>query len=134
MPTRLKSLRSSSDEYNRILDVLIKYSIHNSGISIVCKKASSSSADINTSIGATVLENIGTHYGEAVRKELVRLEVKDAALGAETEGWFSNANYSARKGTFLFFINRTLRHLSTDHTISCPIFLKADVTRAFPLL
>ena len=35
---RLSALRSSSEEYARILDVLTKYAVHNAGVSFVCKK------------------------------------------------------------------------------------------------
>lgn len=73
---------------------------------MVCKKSSSSSADVSTSIGASVLDNIGVHYGENVKKELIAVEVGDTNLGVKAKGWFSNANYGGKKGTFLFFINR----------------------------
>jgi DNA mismatch repair protein MLH1 len=105
-PTRLKSLKSASDEYSRIVAVVLHYSIHNAGISMVCRKVSSSSADVNTAVGASVLDNIGLHYGESVKKELVELNVADETLGVKAHGWFSGANYGAKKGTFLFFINR----------------------------
>jgi DNA mismatch repair protein MLH1 len=118
-PTRLKSLRTASEEYSRIVSVLINYSIHNAGISIVCKKASSSTADVNTAIGATVLDNIGMHYGESVRKELVELVCEDAQLGMMAKGWFSGANFSAKKGTFLFFINRAFLFLDLLPLIIC---------------
>lgn len=75
---------------------------------MVCKKAGSSTSEINTAIGASVLDNIGVHYGEAVRRELVEVVVEDVALGVKAKGWFSGANYGAKKGTFLFFINRAL--------------------------
>jgi len=37
-PTRLSALRSPSEEYARILDVVTKYAIHNSTVSFQCKK------------------------------------------------------------------------------------------------
>lgn len=37
-PTRLSALRSSSDEYARILDVVTKYAVHNPTVSFSCKK------------------------------------------------------------------------------------------------
>ena len=37
-PTRLLALRSSSDEYARILDVVTKYAVHNPTVSFSCKK------------------------------------------------------------------------------------------------
>lgn len=38
MPTRLKSFKSPSEEYNRILDVVGRYAIHNSSVGFTCKK------------------------------------------------------------------------------------------------
>ncbi|CAG8610398.1 12246_t:CDS:2, partial [Acaulospora colombiana] len=40
-PTRLAALRSSSDEYKRILDVVTQYAVHNPAISFQCKKVNS---------------------------------------------------------------------------------------------
>lgn len=73
---------------------------------MVCKKASSPNSEVNTAIGASVLDNIGVHYGEPVRRELVEVVVDDKILGLKAKGWFSGANYGSKKGTFLFFINR----------------------------
>lgn len=42
VPSRRKALKNPSDEYNRILDVVTRYAIHNSGISFSCKKVLSS--------------------------------------------------------------------------------------------
>ena len=114
-PTRLKSLRSSSDEYSRIVAVVLHYSIHNAGVSMVCKKANASTADVNTAVGASVNDNIGIHYGEAVRKELVELQVDSLELGVKVKGWVSGANYGAKKGTYLFFINRESFKLFSMH-------------------
>jgi DNA mismatch repair protein MLH1 len=105
-PTRLKSLRSPSEEYSRILSVLLHYSIHNSGISFVCKKAGATTADVNTAIGASVLDNIGMGFGEALRRELVEVKCEDEAMGVKASGWFSGGNFGGKKGVFLFFINR----------------------------
>lgn len=87
--------------------MLQSYAIHNSGVSITCKKSTGTTLDVNTAIGSSVLENIGQRYGESLRKELVKMETEDAALGFKASGWFSGANFTAKKGTFLFFINRT---------------------------
>lgn len=38
MPTRLSALRSPSEEYARILDVVTKYAVHNSKVAFLCKK------------------------------------------------------------------------------------------------
>jgi hypothetical protein len=39
-PTRLSALRSSTEEYARILDVMTKYAVHNHKVAFVCKKVS----------------------------------------------------------------------------------------------
>ena len=39
-------LRSASEEYNRIVDVMTKYAVHFSGISFTCKKHGEHSADL----------------------------------------------------------------------------------------
>ena len=41
-PTRLSALRSASEEYARILDVMTKYAVHNPSVSFVCKKVGES--------------------------------------------------------------------------------------------
>lgn len=38
MPLRKRAFRSASDEYNRILDVVTKYAVHNPHCAWVCKK------------------------------------------------------------------------------------------------
>ncbi|GAA5863109.1 hypothetical protein JCM8547_002800 [Rhodosporidiobolus lusitaniae] len=107
-PQRLKSIRSASEEYARIVAVVNAYSIHNSGIAMSCKKmgaAATATADINTTTIASTLDNIGAHYGEGVRRELVEVKVEDELLNVKVRAWCSNANYQGKKGTFLFFIN-----------------------------
>ncbi|GAA5865798.1 hypothetical protein JCM1840_006251 [Sporobolomyces johnsonii] len=108
-PQRLKSLKSAGDEYGRIVSVVLAYSIHNAGVAMSCKRvssaASNTTADINTSVGASVLDNIGVHYGDAVKRELVEISAEDKQLGVKVHAWCSGANYQAKKGSYLFFIN-----------------------------
>ncbi|BGP42915.1 DNA mismatch repair protein Mlh1 [Rhodotorula kratochvilovae] len=108
-PQRLKALRSPSDEYARIVSVVLAYAIHNAGIAMSCKKVSSgpsnATADINTSVGASTLDNIGAMYGEQVKRELVEVAAESAEPNVKLRAWCSGANYQAKKGTYLFFIN-----------------------------
>jgi len=69
-----------------------------------------------------VIDNIGVHFGEAVRRELVSVEVDDPALGVKAKGWFSGANYGAKKSTFMFFIN-------SQSSLACADFL-SDAKRS----
>ncbi|GAA5824837.1 hypothetical protein JCM11251_005364 [Rhodosporidiobolus azoricus] len=104
-PQRLKSLQTAANEYARIVSVVLAYSIHNAGVAMSCKKATGGTADISTSTGASVLDNIGVHYGEPVKRELVQVEAESKELNVKIKGWCSGANYQGKKGTYLFFIN-----------------------------
>lgn len=49
-PTRRKALSNYGDEYNRILDVMQRYAVHNAGVSLTCKKVFSRHFDYNALI------------------------------------------------------------------------------------
>ncbi|KIM85752.1 hypothetical protein PILCRDRAFT_816958 [Piloderma croceum F 1598] len=126
-PTRLSALRSSSEEYARILDVVTKYAVHNPTVSFVCKKAGSPSPDLSTPSSSETPQVIRLLYGHSIGKELLhttisspkksrRHEDNDEDDGGERddpESWiaeahFTNANYQAKKLVFLLFINHRL--------------------------
>lgn len=93
---------------------MLTYSIHNAGIGFSCKKAgaaNNAAADLSTALGASVLDNIGVHFGEPTRRELVEVICEDDALGVQARGWVSGANYGAKRSTFMFFINSEQRTL-----------------------
>ncbi|KAF9457554.1 DNA mismatch repair protein MutL [Collybia nuda] len=125
-PTRLSSLRSASEEYSRILDVLTKYAVHNPRVSFVCKKAGSSSPDLSTPSASAVTHTIRLLYGHSISKELIHIETSSSAHQTrkiddmdeddpidDPEAWtaeahVTNANYQAKKTVFLLFINHRL--------------------------
>ncbi|KAL0958388.1 hypothetical protein HGRIS_000530 [Hohenbuehelia grisea] len=115
-PTRLSAVRSSSEEYSRILDVITKYAIHNPRVSFVCKKAGSASPDVTTPLNSEVPQAIRLLYGHAVAKELLHKTLenetsrhnKDDPVTWSAESFFTNANYQAKKMVFLLFINHRL--------------------------
>lgn len=121
-PQRLKSLQNATGEYARIVSVVLAYSIHNAGIAISCKRQNGAqTADVNTQVNATVLDNIGLSYGEAVKKELVEVKAESEEFGVKVKAWCSGPNYQGKKGTFLFFIN-------SKPTVSLQYFLTlADI-------
>ncbi|KAI0372035.1 DNA mismatch repair protein MutL [Pilatotrama ljubarskyi] len=128
-PTRLSSLRGSSEEYARILDVVTKYAIHNPHVSFTCKKSGSPSPDVSTPSSSTSVQAIRLLYGQTLAKELLHVSVSSSDKGkgkasatvddgsdegdTGDESWsaeahFTNANYQAKKMTLLLFINHRL--------------------------
>jgi len=72
-PLRLAALKSTSEEYARILDVMTKYAVHNPSVSFICKKASSTSPDLSTPSGSTIPQTITLLYGSSAGKELLHV-------------------------------------------------------------
>ncbi|WVO22922.1 uncharacterized protein IAS62_004265 [Cryptococcus decagattii] len=97
MPLRKRAFKSTSDEYNRIIDVVTKYAIHNPHVAWV---------------GSNTKANIAALYTSALANELLEIpdtELQPARLGAKLTGWVSNANSSwSKKGGWLLFINNRL--------------------------
>ncbi|XP_003473519.1 DNA mismatch repair protein Mlh1 isoform X1 [Cavia porcellus] len=106
--TRRKALKNPSEEYGKILEVVGRYSVHNSGISFSVKKQGETVADIRTLSGATVVDNIRSIFGNAVSRELIEVGCEDKTLAFKMNGYISNANYSVKKCIFLLFINHRL--------------------------
>ncbi|KAJ8509480.1 hypothetical protein ONZ45_g8355 [Pleurotus djamor] len=129
-PTRLSALRSASEEYSRILDVVTKYAVHNPSTAFVCKKVGSASPDISTPSGSSVRQNIQLLYGNSIAKELMHATISSVSFKPDAssdededqlddapqthapvwsaETFCSNANYQAKRTIFLLFINHRL--------------------------
>ncbi|XP_021094345.1 DNA mismatch repair protein Mlh1 isoform X4 [Heterocephalus glaber] len=106
--TRRKALKNPSEEYGKILEVVGRYSIHNSGVSFSVKKQGETVADIRTLSSATIVDNIRSIFGNAVSRELIEVGCEDKTLAFKMNGYISNANYSVKKCIFLLFINHRL--------------------------
>uniref|UniRef100_A0AAR2JCQ3 DNA mismatch repair protein MLH1 n=1 Tax=Pygocentrus nattereri TaxID=42514 RepID=A0AAR2JCQ3_PYGNA len=108
VPTRRKALKSPSEEYSRIVEVVSRYAIHNSGKSFTVKKQGEMVADVKTLPNASVLDNIRVVFGVAVSRELIEVECEDQKLAFKLKGYISNANYSVKKCILILFINHRL--------------------------
>ncbi|XP_078396223.1 DNA mismatch repair protein Mlh1 [Cetorhinus maximus] len=106
--TRRKALKNPSDEYSRIVEVMSRYAIHNSGVSFAVKKQGETVADVRTLPNASTLDNIRTIFGNAVSRELIEVCLEDSKFAFKMKGYISNANYSVKKCIFLLFINHRL--------------------------
>ncbi|XP_075875199.1 DNA mismatch repair protein Mlh1 [Nelusetta ayraudi] len=106
--TRRKALKSPSDEYARIVEVVSRYAIHNSGKSFSVKKQGETVADVRTLPNASVVDNIRGVFGNAVSRELIEVGCEDQKLAFKVKGFVSNANYSVKKCILILFINHRL--------------------------
>ncbi|NWX84040.1 MLH1 protein, partial [Nothoprocta pentlandii] len=106
--TRRKALKNPSEEYAKILEVVSRYAIHNSGISFSVKKQGDTVSDVRTLSNASTVDNIRSVFGNAVSRELIEVGCEDASLAFKMKGYITNANYSVKKCIFLLFINHRL--------------------------
>ncbi|XP_061108454.1 DNA mismatch repair protein Mlh1 isoform X2 [Conger conger] len=106
--TRRKALKSPSEEYSKIVEVVSRYAIHNSGKSFAVKKQGETTADVRTLSGASTVDNIRAVFGNAVSRELIEVGCEDQKLAFKLKGFISNANYSVKKCIILLFINHRL--------------------------
>ncbi|NXY07684.1 MLH1 protein, partial [Pteruthius melanotis] len=106
--TRRKALKNPNEEYAKILEVVSRYAIHNSGISFSVKKQGDTVSDVRTLSNASTVDNIRAIFGNAVSRELIEVGCEDANLAFKMKGYITNANYSVKKCVFLLFINHRL--------------------------
>ncbi|XP_076022839.1 DNA mismatch repair protein Mlh1 [Genypterus blacodes] len=106
--TRRKALKSPSDEYARIVEVVSRYAIHNSGKSFSVKKQGETVADVRTLPNASTVDNIRGVFGNVVSRELIEVGCEDPKLAFKMNGYISNANYSVKKCILILFINHRL--------------------------
>ncbi|NWH88474.1 MLH1 protein, partial [Aegithalos caudatus] len=106
--TRRKALKNPNEEYAKILEVVSRYAIHNSGISFSVKKQGETVSDVRTLSNASTVDNIRAIFGNAVSRELIEVGCEDTNLAFKMKGYITNANYSVKKCIFLLFINHRL--------------------------
>ena len=77
MQTRKQAFRNPNEEYQRILDVMMKYSIRfgDSKVSFTCKKQGQGVPDLHTQANSSTANNISTAYGFSVARELIDIEI-----------------------------------------------------------
>ncbi len=107
---RKQSLKNSNDEYQRILEVVAKYSIHygDMNVGFLCKKHGSGSSDVFTNGENSTIENIRSIYGHRVFCELIPILHSNPNLFCSISGYITNSSFVCKKSTFIVFINNRL--------------------------
>ncbi|CAG0886731.1 unnamed protein product [Darwinula stevensoni] len=113
MSQRKNVLKSPTEEYARIADVITRYAIHHARAGFSLKKHGESSTDIRTAPGSTPLDNIQTLYGKSVARDLLALSFVNKELDLKATGYVSKPSFSSKRFTFLLFINHRLVDCST---------------------
>eukprot|EP00737_Agarophyton_chilense_P000864 gb/GEZJ01000958.1/.p1 GENE.gb/GEZJ01000958.1/~~gb/GEZJ01000958.1/.p1 ORF type:complete len:800 (-),score=95.77 gb/GEZJ01000958.1/:122-2521(-) len=113
LSTRRKALKSSSEEYRAIVDVVTRYSIKYPNVAFVCKRLQKSSsrlsgvADVRTPSPSTVESNIRAGFGSLAQETFsVNVDVKQAKANVYLIA--TRSTYSMKRGIFILFINGRL--------------------------
>lgn len=107
VPLRKQVLKQPNEEFQKILDVVCRYSIHNATVGFGLKKMGEKDA-LRTPNNSTQVKNISSIYGSDIAKELLEIEFDDDVLQIKVKCLITNVNYSSKKGTFILFINHRL--------------------------
>ncbi|ALC40898.1 Mlh1 [Drosophila busckii] len=107
MPQRRQALKSPNDEFQKVLDVLAKYAVHNPQVGFVLRKQGEQPA-LKTPASSTRADNIRIIYGAAIAKELMQFSYKDDMFKFELECQLTQVNYASKKSILLLFINQRL--------------------------
>jgi len=129
-----QALKSSSEEYNAILDVVGRYAVFHAGASITVKRGGETKPDLHTQKGCTRSEALKAVYGTLVAKNLLAVSVDvaggwgtadergeehflenssdvDGGLRCSVKGFVTGADYAGRKTQLVLFIN--------DRSVEC---------------
>lgn len=115
MPTRKQAFKNLNDEYQRIVEVMTRYSVHfgDKKVSFTCKKYGQSIPDLHTPANSTTVDNIKVAFGASLARELIPVTFRSAgddlqSFSVEVTGRVTNANYSNKKAVYILFINNRL--------------------------
>ncbi|CCH42624.1 DNA mismatch repair protein [Wickerhamomyces ciferrii] len=111
VPSRLRALKSSSDEFGKILDVIGRYAVHTDGVGFACKRFGDAHYSLTTRPNVSIKERIRTVFGSPIANELIPIEMDPIEeYGVlKVAGQFTNPNFNNKKSIQpVFFINNRL--------------------------
>ncbi|XP_077271964.1 DNA mismatch repair ATPase Mlh1 [Temnothorax americanus] len=106
--TRRKALSNPSEEFTKITEVVMRYSVHNPAVGFTLKKHGEPSPQVRTPHNSTKQNNIRILYGNPVARELLEVELDDKDYKFKMHGLVTNPNYTNKRMVMLLFINNRL--------------------------
>lgn len=115
VPSRLRALKNTNEEYTSILDVVGKYSIHVENVGFNCQRQGGSGLDIMIRQTSSRKDRIRSIYGSNIANNLLNVnitiddEFKQSFGLNKCEGMISNTSFENKKAIQpIFFINHRL--------------------------
>lgn len=123
LPSRFKGLKSKSDEFAKILDIVGRYAIHTGHVGFSCKKYGDPLHQLNTRANLSIKERVRIVYGSNIANELLEFDFEPTEeedggnmaykvpdLGIlRVKGTLTNANFNNKKKIQpVIFINHRL--------------------------
>lgn len=111
VPSRLRALRSPSEEFAKIVDVVGKYAIHSDGVGFSCKKFGETQYALNVRGTSSKSDKIRAVFGAPVVANLVEVDISaDPEHGlTSSSGQITTPDFNNKKSIpAVFFINNRL--------------------------
>lgn len=105
---RKQMFKSPAEEFQRILDVVTKYSVHNATVGFLLSKQGETKPSLRTPLKSTHEANIRIIYGADVANALKSFGCENDLLQFKMNALATNVNYTSKKFVFLLFINHRL--------------------------
>jgi DNA mismatch repair protein MLH1 len=138
MAARRQAFKNGAEEFTKILNVVMQYSIRFPRTSFTLKKFGVGSPEFCTPSDSSSFHNIKLCYGALVAKELLDVDmmIDDEAtlLNVKIEGKISSINFSSRRCIFVLFINDRLIEDSTIKRVVESIYQEFLPKHAHPFI
>lgn len=105
MPSRQKCLKSTSQQYQKIISLIHSYSMFYNFVKFMVKKSRASMPDYVSAPSSDTVDIIGQIYGPSLSSELIKIEDANQIISTNCEIYCTNANFHSSQSVFQTFVN-----------------------------